>query len=194
MPTIRPQARPSRLMLAFLLLLVLIANACSPGETDLPFETMAQWSGESDYWDLSPGIAVAADRLDVQYVAALLHPKDRPLVRTADYREWFVVAVFSGCRERGGHAIEIERITRQGDVVRVYARFTEPERDASVPLSPVSPYHVVRIRLRDARFPHYAVTFRLMRGQATVATIMHGVETRSGELRIPSRPTATPSP
>lgn len=60
------------------------------------------------------------------------------------------IAAFQGEQRTGGHAIQIARIERDGDVLLVHASFVAPAADSFVAQVITSPVHVVSIARSDA--------------------------------------------
>jgi hypothetical protein len=136
--------------------LVLVALAvlasCGHGETDLPFESVAQaerfWTSHP-YSDTNPDLLVItspeevdAPGTDIEFDADLAEQ-----LRAVDYRTRFVVIVLRG--ELGGtspsFAIDVLEVTRSGDRVVVQTHFGElgPEQGSLMAFS--SPYHAISI-------------------------------------------------
>lgn len=135
-----------------LLVALIVLVSCQTGETDLPFESIAQapsFGTGHDYSDTDPELLILtspeevdAPGADVQFDSDLAEQ-----LRAVDYQTRFVVMVLRG--QLGGqspsYAIDVLEVTRRGDRVVVQTHFGElgPEQGALMSFS--SPYHAISV-------------------------------------------------
>jgi|GEM_PF-687462 hypothetical protein len=137
------------LWLAILMLLLTIVSACQPGETALSFDTIEQRdvSGTGKMMEgPNPVIFVVANADRADKLKGLITAEAQAKLQNLDYDKYVAVAVFQGKKSSTGYSIQIDRIVRTGDHVRVYPKFTEPRPDESTGAMLTSPYHLVQVR------------------------------------------------
>lgn len=135
-----------------LLLLVhfsLILGACRPNEIELPFETIEQYNYYGGYDNEEPSLVVVSQPKEIMLLENLAKQTALDELRTLDFSKSFAIAVFQGWRPTTGYGVEIERITRQGDTVTIYAQFQEPKPDEEKGAAETSPSHLVRVKKID---------------------------------------------
>jgi len=125
-----------------------IVNACAPlpAEGEMPFELVEQAEYSPYYTALEPGLIVvdspeALDTFGLWFSAAA-----RERLHKMNGQLYVGVGVFQGWQRTGGYAVTIERIEREGDIVRVHARLTEPAPGVSLSGWVTSPYQLALAR------------------------------------------------
>jgi hypothetical protein len=129
----------------FTLGVLLLLTSCKYTGTELAFETIEQKSGAgSAYSAVEPGLWVISGKEDI---ANLQAGSDEAIYRLQeiDYEDFFALIVYQGQRGSGGYDVQIERVTRDGKTINIYAQFHKPKPDeARIDLF-TSPYHLVQV-------------------------------------------------
>jgi hypothetical protein len=136
--------------LAAILVSALTLTACAgrmPGEP-VAFSTLEQ--GASSGIREPTRIVVRSSRewllvwaRHVRAVGAVVPPP-------VDFEREMVVGVFLGQRETGGYRIEITKVERTWEVVRVTYQVRDPEPGAVLTQALTQPFHLVRVPRDDA--------------------------------------------
>lgn len=139
-------------ILVSLLLGLAILTACQPSETNLPFETIerADSAGTGEYHkDKEPDLAIIAKAADISVLGNMVSSDAQARLRDLDFDRYFAIAVFQGWRPslptpRSG--VEVQRITKEGSRITIYAQFYEPVEGYEQKTVVTSPYHLVKMR------------------------------------------------
>ncbi|MEW5872166.1 MAG: protease complex subunit PrcB family protein [Chloroflexota bacterium] len=67
-----------------------------------------------------------------------------------EYKPSFAIVVFQGRKPTDRYSVQIERITRSGDKVRVFIKLLEPPQDQAKNDIITSPYHLVSVQKTDS--------------------------------------------
>ncbi len=154
------------------LLIVLMLGACQPKETDLPFETIERQE-ISGYQDKKPGLVIIAKQTEVTSLDALVTREILLRLQTLDYDTYLVVGVFQGWKPTTRYGVQIERVTRRGNIVTIHALFREPQPGEPKGDEVTSPYHLVQVQ--KAETWGQTITFNLVVGDAIVTSLSHYV-------------------
>lgn len=170
----------NRYMLFLCTLGILVAlaglSACQPKEIGLPFETIEQRDASGTgqvYEDKPPDLIVVTTPEEVANLDALVTPEAQARLQSLNYDAYFVIAVFQGRKPTTGYEIQIERITRRGNIVAIHTRFQEPKPDEAKGDEVTSPYHLVRVQKTETW--GQLITFNLVVGNVVVASLSHHV-------------------
>lgn len=177
-PTLVHKPKGSNQFMLFLWILITLAglSACQPKEINLPFETIEQRDASGTgqvYKDKQPGLMIIATSKEGTKLDALVTPETRARLQNLNYNADFVIAVFQGRKPTTGYGVQIERITRQGSKVTIYAQFSEPKPDEEKAPEETSPYHLVQVQKVGTWGQR--TTFNLVVGGATVTSLSHHV-------------------
>jgi hypothetical protein len=126
--------------------------ACSPRETQLPFETIERndnYSAEEGYGGLEPRVVLVTTRQEIDQVEGLIGQAALDHLAELNFEEYFAIALFRGRQPYSGYATLIERVARRGDKVVVYAQLWEPSPHYEVLHIETSPYHLIKVRRDD---------------------------------------------
>jgi len=142
----------------------------------LRFETIEQRDASGSgrlYENRQPGLMVIETSEEAVNLDALVTPETRARLHNVNYNAYFVIAAFQGWKPTRQHGVQVERITRQGSEVTVYARFSEPKADEEKAPEVTSPYHLIQVRKVGTWGQR--TTFNLVVGGATVTSLSHRV-------------------
>lgn len=160
----------------YVLFVLVGLNACQSKEATLSFETIerrdASGTGQV-YQDRQPGLLVITTPEEAASLDALVTPEAQAQLQSLNYDAYFVIAVFQGRKPTTGYDIEIERITRLGSKVTIYARFLEPKPNAEKAPEETSPYHLVRVQKTGTW--GQSISFDLVVGDAVMTSLSHYV-------------------
>ncbi len=163
--------------IAWLLLLMFVASlwldACQPKETELPFETIEQWNLGAGHEDKESVVIVGSDAADVEELEDLITPTKLDQLRALNWDTHFVLAIFQGWKPSTGYKAQIQRITRQGDTVTIYAQFQDPKPDEETSDVATSPYHLVQVQKVGTW--KQDIAFNLVVNRTIVATSFHHI-------------------
>ncbi len=127
-------------------------TACSPRETELPFETIERndsYSPEEGYGGLEPRVVLVTTRQEIDQLEGLISQAALDHLAELNFEQYFAIAVFRGRQPYSGYATIIERVARQGDKIVVYAQFWEPGSNQVILTMETSPYHLIKVRSDD---------------------------------------------
>jgi hypothetical protein len=115
---------------------------------------------------LAPAVDASTEIVELDNLVA---PTTLEHLHALDLDAHFVLVVFQGWKSTIGYGVRVDRITRRGDTVTVYARFREPKPDEEKGAMVTSPYHLIQIQKvgtwsRD-------ITFNLVVDEAVVASL-----------------------
>jgi hypothetical protein len=114
-------------------------------EAELPFETLERQE-ISNYQNKEPSLVVITKPTEVNNLDDWVVQEVRTRLQTTDYNAYIVIAVFQGWKPTTRYGVQIERITRKGKVVNIYALFSEPKPGEPTGDLATSPYHLVRVQ------------------------------------------------
>ncbi|HNB53304.1 MAG TPA: protease complex subunit PrcB family protein [Anaerolineales bacterium] len=145
--------RTSPLLACFIVTLyAFLLAACVPPlpeDGSLTFQTLEQkndsaYSLQEQYTALEPALIVIENEEARARYEVWFGEKGRKSLADLNFGTRLAIGVFQGWKTSGGYGVEIERITREGDVVTVTARFTETRLNG--PANAItSPYQLVRV-------------------------------------------------
>ncbi len=96
-----------------------------------------------------PDMAVVSEKEDTYALGSTISSASLSTLVDLDYYAYFAMVVYQGQKPTDGYNVEIQRITRQGRTVNVYAHFKE--RDPALPATEMltSPYHLVMVQREE---------------------------------------------
>ena len=124
-------------------------TSCGPGETELSFETIEQYHRSEGYDNLEPRLVLVTSRQEIDQVEGLVSQESLDQLAELDFQQYFAIAVFRGAQATSGYDTIIERVTRRGDKIVVYAQFWEPRPDQVILTIETSPHHLIKVRRDD---------------------------------------------
>jgi hypothetical protein len=136
----------------FALLLIipttLLLNREKQGEFEVSFETieMAEIPGTGfEYPGREPALVIITSRDDIPLLGKNVSKHSQSFLNPIDFSGHFVLTVFQGIKGTNLYGVEIQHIFQKGNVITIYAHFTE--RDPSVGAGTImtSPYHIVKV-------------------------------------------------
>jgi len=151
-------------------LMVLMLGTCQPKETDLVFETIERQE-ISGYQDKKPGLVIIAKQTEVTGLDALVTQEIQSRLQTTNYNAYVVVGVFQGWKPTTRYGVQIERITRRGNVITVHVQLSEPKPSEPTGDLATSPYHLVRVQKIGTW--GQTITFNLVAGDVIVTSLSH---------------------
>lgn len=151
-------------------LMILVLGACQPKETDLSFETVERQE-ISGYQDKKPGLVVIAKQTEVADLGNLVTREVQSRLQTTDYNAYVVVGVFQGWKPTTRYGVQIERITRRGNVITVQAQLSEPKPGEPTGDLATSPYHLVQVQKVGTW--GQTITFNLVAGDVIVTSLSY---------------------
>ncbi len=96
-----------------------------------------------------PIVYIASHTNDLSSFIALLSEEHQRKIKKHDFSEQPIVAVFAGAKGSSGYEIEVKRIVRTKDRLRIIVRQTSPKPDDYGLEVLTSPYHLVTFRISD---------------------------------------------
>lgn len=168
----RPKIYSRYMLLLYVIIVMAGLGACRPKEIDLPFEAIEQRDASGTgqvYKDEKPGLIVITALEEVANLDALITSEAQARLAGLSYDEYFVIAVFQGRKPTTGYGMRIERITRQGSAVTIYAHFSAPEPDEEKAPEETSPYCLVQVQ-KYGKW-RQSITFNLIVDNAVVASL-----------------------
>lgn len=165
----------SKLMIFLSVLAISLGlGACQPKEVDLPFETVerrdASGTGQI-YQDKQPGLIVIATPEEAASLGALVTSEAQAQLQNLNYNTYFAIAIFQGRKPTTQYSVQIERITRKGNIVTIHALFKEPQPGEAKGDEVTSPYHLVQVQKVGTW--EQTITFNLVVGDAIVTSLLH---------------------
>ena len=67
-------------------------------------------------------------------------------LRNLDFNEYFVIAVFQGLKGTNMYGVDIQRVTKSGNTLTIFAHFTERNPELGAADVNTSPYHLVKVQ------------------------------------------------
>jgi len=141
-------------------------------ESELPFETLERQE-ISNYQNKEPGLVVITKQTEVNNLDDWVVQEVRSRLQTIDYNAYIVIAVFQGWKPTTRYGVQIQRITRKGSVINVYALFSDPKPGEPTGDLATSPYHLVRVQKVGTWGQR--ITFNLVVDGAIVESFSHYV-------------------
>ncbi len=132
------------------------APADVPAETEGEFITLA--SGDHSGFDERKNF-LYSDEAEFEKVWSQAHPDDP--MPDVDFDTEAVIAIFSGTRASGGHAIKVERVVDTEDTETVYIVRSEPGPECVVTQAITTPFTFVKVPMTE----------RVMKSQERVETV-----------------------
>jgi hypothetical protein len=161
-------------------------------ETDLTFKTIEQenWARTGQIYEaIEPGIAIISRKPAQNAWDGWITNKATRKLRQLDYKLTFALIVFQGRKDSSGYDARIERITRSGKTINIYAQFNELENPKP---EVTSPYHLVQVEKTWAW--DQGLLFQLI-VDGTVVASLHTDSSKMHDLAYPPPPvTQTPAP
>ncbi len=125
--------------------------ACQSQEADLPFETIerSEWGeGKEQYSIPDPKLVIIAKAEEINAIGNTVSLDAQAQLRNLDFDQYFAAAVFQGWQPQlppPPSGVEVQRISREGSIMTIYAHFHEPAGEVWRPVE-VSPYHLVKVQ------------------------------------------------
>lgn len=144
-----------------------------PEETDLPFETIEQkeWAGTGKSYEArEPGLMVISQSEETDNLGIITDEAVQKL-QVLDYGDYFAFVAFQGWKPNGGYSIQVNRVSRIGNSVNIYAQFHEPRPDEEKTDEITSPYHLMIVQ-KTGNWGQ-EVTFNLLDGETVVVSLSH---------------------
>ena len=138
----------SLLVLLFIIVASILLNREKQEQIELSFETieMAEIPGTGyEYPGKEPALVIVTKRDDVTLLGDNVSKQSQSILDSVNFSDYFVITVFQGIKGTTLYGVEIQHIFKIGNVITIYAHFTE--RDPSVGAGAIvtSPYHIVKI-------------------------------------------------
>ena len=132
----------------FLALALTISCNPQPEEIELSFETIEQedMSVPSGVYKDHPEIILISSKIEMIRLENLIGEQSIMTLEQISYSDYFGVVVFQGRMPSSGYGVNLDRITRVGNIISVFAQFIEPEYEQIVLDIITSPYQVVRVK------------------------------------------------
>jgi hypothetical protein len=121
----------------------------TPPGVELAFETIetADFPGTGDeYPGENPRMVIIARAEERDALGDTISLSAQDELRKVDFNQVFVLAVFQGLKGTNMYGVDIQRVTKSGNTITIFAHFTErnPELEASAVNT--SPYHIVKVQ------------------------------------------------
>ncbi|MCG9479098.1 MAG: protease complex subunit PrcB family protein [Actinomycetia bacterium] len=127
-------------VLIFILLLALLSGCgVESAEEEIDFETLARGYNSSAE---DKNYYVVADQ---QNFAQISEKIDQQQIDTVNFGQEMVIAVFQGRQSTGGYEIEVEKVVRTTENLKVYINETVPDPSDMVTQALTSPYHLIKL-------------------------------------------------
>lgn len=205
--SVRKQAKTARTFVMLCQSPILVCLLCGCDQASVPFDTIERHDSIYDclYQETTPKIVVLTHPSDIALRVSEVLPTTRQQLVDMDWEARFAIIAFQGIRWCSNHGVTIERITIQGHLVSVYARFHAPGPEQVVRETCMSGYHAVSLP-RDAFPIDQTFSFLLLDRDEpmaqTLATILDGplpsltpsVTATPSLAPLPSRPSPTHTP
>ena len=161
---------------SFLILSVSLLSACAilPFATNLHFDTIEKEisAGTGKLYEArEPGLMVVSRPEEVELIDGLITDQAREKTLALDYGDYISLAAFQGWKGSSGYSILVNRISRTGNTVNVYAQFHEPKPEEQKLDMVTSPYHLVIVE----KIGNWSeeILFNLIIDETIVASIYH---------------------
>lgn len=128
--------------------ITVMVAACKPKEVDIPFETIEQREGPHNghfYESNKPKLVVITQAKDVPWLVDGWVGDSQAKLQDMDYNQEFALVLLQGVEQSTGYGVQINRITRRGATVNIYAQFIQPDFQKPLLSEETSPYHLVNI-------------------------------------------------
>jgi hypothetical protein len=122
-----------------------------PKETELSFETIERTERFGGYNEKDPRLVIVAEAREISTLGNAISANAQAQVRNLDFSQYLAIAVFQGLKGSGGYGAEIQRVTRGGDTIIIYAHFAERDPKFEAPAIMTSPYHLVKVQKMGLR-------------------------------------------
>jgi hypothetical protein len=143
----------------------------------LPFETIEQDAYAVDTGILydyhEPGMVIISRVEELDNLDGLVSTAGFRQLQALDYSQYFALAAFQGRKGSIGYDIQVNRISRLGNTVNVYAQLNAPPPDTAVGATVTSPYHVIKVQKSGSW--NQDITFNLFSGNKLVASLTHTI-------------------
>jgi hypothetical protein len=164
------------LLCALSTLIGLSLAACNQQEIDLVFTTIEQRdiSGTGKVYEgKQPGLTIVAKSDEASNLDGLITAEAQTKLQSLGYSKYFAVAAFQGWQSTTQYGVQIERVTRSGNTVTIYAKFRVPRPEDEKGAAETSPYHLISVQKSGTWGEK--ITFKLIVADATVASISHDI-------------------
>ncbi|MGH2521057.1 MAG: protease complex subunit PrcB family protein [Anaerolineales bacterium] len=145
---------PAQLTLALLASLALGGCRAETQEVELPFETIERnptSPNTGQQYEGAAQLVVVASPADANALGQTVSLGALAGLRNLDFERQFALAAFQGAQPTDGYGAEIDRVTQFGDVITVYAHFTQRDPYVYADPAPTSPYHLVKLSREDLK-------------------------------------------
>ncbi|MDZ7839118.1 MAG: protease complex subunit PrcB family protein [Actinomycetota bacterium] len=126
-------------LISILILALLSGCGVESAEEEIDFETLARGYNSSaedkDYY-------VVADQ---QTFGQISEKIDQQQIDNVDFGREMVIAVFQGRQSTGGYEIEVEKVVRTAENLKVYINETVPDPSDMVTQALTCPYHLIKL-------------------------------------------------
>jgi hypothetical protein len=170
-----------------------LPNTQTLEETDLAFKTIEQenWARTGQVYEaIEPGLAIISRKPAKDAWDGWITNRATRKLQQLDYKLSFALIVFQGWKDNSGYDVQIERITRSGKTINIYAQFIEPENPKGVTAEATSPYHLVQVE--KTWVWDQGLLFQLIVDDKVVSSL-HTDSSKMHDLAYPPPP-ITPTP
>lgn len=164
--------RKTNWLLLLMLIPLLGLSACQSKEAKLPFETLDQgdWGNAGHAYEAQePTLTVITQSTEVTELDDWITLHAQTQLQMLDYNTDFAIVVFQGWKPTSGYSVQVDRVTRRGDTVTVYAQFRRPKPEKEKADIARSPYHLVQVQKVGTW--DQEITFNLVVDEVVVASL-----------------------
>ena len=145
--------KQTNLSIALALLLLAAAGAilpgCRPQIKELAFETIerAELPGTGgEYQGEDPKMVIITRQEEIDTLGDSISFSAQDELRNLDFNEYFGIAVFQGLKGTNMYGVDIQRVTKSGNTITIFAHFTERNPELAAAAVNTSPYHIVKVQ------------------------------------------------
>lgn len=138
----------SLLVVLFIIIASILLGKKKPEQIELSFETieMAEIPGTGyEYPGKEPTIVIVSKRDDSTLLGDNVSKQSQSILDSVNFKDYFVLTVFQGIKGTTLYGVEIQHIFKRGNVITIYAHFTERGPSVGAGSIMTSPYHIVKI-------------------------------------------------
>ena len=160
-----------------LILMHLIIVSCNsqPKEVDLIFQSIEQGElGHPNYYEaMGPGLKIVSQPEEVKNLEGLITGSAQQALLELDYSKYFVLAAFHGRRGSGGYGIQVDRVSRSDNTVKVNVELEEPKPQSVVADAETSPYHLIIVQKNGIWIQE--IQFNLIADSTVLTSVSHDI-------------------
>jgi len=164
------------IMICALLFSTPLACSVPTKAVDLTFRSVEQ-SGSvvsvNLYEAKGPELKIIAQLAEVDSLDRLITDDARQKLLALDYNRYFALAAFFGLQPTTGYSIQVNRVSRIGNTVSVYALLDIPGTDEAKANEVTSPYHLVIVQ-KDGSWGK-AISFALIANHMLFFSVSHDI-------------------